>query len=89
MTDDLVVEARDKTLTRGLVKTGAIIHSDRGSQYPSSRFRKLLEINNLRQSMSGRGNCYDNAHTLLGQIQNRTARRRLVRIRRAGSKRNL
>lgn len=61
MTEDLVANALDKALTRGLVKTGAIIHSDRGSQYSSRSFRKLLADNRLRQSMSGKGNCYDNA----------------------------
>jgi transposase InsO family protein len=33
----------------------------RGRQYASNKFRKLLHINGFRQSMSGRGNCYDNA----------------------------
>lgn len=61
MTDDLVIDALDKALMRGLVGKDAIIHSDRGSQYSSGSFRKLLSKNGLRQSMSGRGNCYDNA----------------------------
>ncbi|MFV0388217.1 MAG: hypothetical protein ACK5NT_05630 [Pyrinomonadaceae bacterium] len=33
----------------------------RGSQYVSKVFRKLLKENGLRQSMSAKGNCYDNA----------------------------
>lgn len=61
MTDDLVIDALDKALVRGLVQKDAIIHSDRGSQYSSNNFRKLLSKNDLRQSMSGKGNCYDNA----------------------------
>lgn len=61
MTDDLVIDALNKALTRGLVETGSIIHSDRGSQYSSNSFRKLLNKHGLRQSMSGKGNCYDNA----------------------------
>ncbi len=61
MTDDLVIDALDKAVSRGLVAKDAIIHSDRGSQYSSKDFRKLLSKNGLRQSMSGRGNCYDNA----------------------------
>jgi len=61
MTDDLVIAALDKALTRGLVERDAIIHSDRGSQYSSNNFRKLLSKNGLRQSMSAAGNCYDNA----------------------------
>ena len=61
MTDELVIEALDKALKRGLVASDAIIHSDRGSQYSSKDFRKLLNKHGLRQSMSGKGNCYDNA----------------------------
>ncbi len=40
---------------------GVIFHSDRGVQYASEDFRKLLEKYNFIQSMSGKGNCYDNA----------------------------
>lgn len=38
-----------------------IFHSDRGSQYASNELRKILKDNEVRQSMSGKGNCYDNA----------------------------
>lgn len=61
MTAELVVSALQKAIQKGLVKAGAIIHSDRGSQYASNSFRELVRINSFRQSMSGRGNCYDNA----------------------------
>jgi putative transposase len=61
MTDDLVIGALEKALVRGLVAKKAIIHSDRGSQYSSNDFRNMLSEHGLRQSMSGRGNCYDNA----------------------------
>jgi len=40
---------------------GAIFHSDRGVQYASEDFRKLLKKYKFVQSMSGKGNCYDNA----------------------------
>ncbi len=40
---------------------GVIFHSDRGVQYASADFRKLLKKYNIVQSMSGKGNCYDNA----------------------------
>ncbi len=40
---------------------GAVFHSDRGSQYQSEGFRKLLEENGIRQSMSKAGCPYDNA----------------------------
>jgi transposase InsO family protein len=61
MTAELVVKALQKALRQGLIKAGAIIHSDRGSQYVADDFRRLLAGSGLRQSMSGKGNCYDNA----------------------------
>ena len=61
MTAELVISALQKAIGKGLVKAGAIIHSDRGSQYASGGFHRLLQQNCLRQSMSGKGNCYDNA----------------------------
>ena len=61
MTQELVISALQKASRKGLIKRGAIVHSDRGSQYASNGFRFLLQQNCLRQSMSGKGNCYDNA----------------------------
>ena len=40
---------------------GAILHSDRGSQYTSEAFRAMLAKNGIVQSLSGAGHCYDNA----------------------------
>jgi len=40
---------------------GLVIHSDRGSQYASLAFEQCLSKYGLVQSMSRRGNCYDNA----------------------------
>jgi putative transposase len=40
-----------------------LVHSDRGSQYASKEFRTLLWRNKLKQSMSRKGNCWDNAPT--------------------------
>lgn len=39
----------------------AFIHSDQGVHYTSPKFQKLLKENGLGQSMSRRGNCWDNA----------------------------
>lgn len=61
MTAAIVVSALQKALRKGLIKEGAIVHSDRGSQYASNEFCLLLEQNSLLQSMSATGNCYDNA----------------------------
>jgi putative transposase len=40
---------------------GCIFHSDRGSQYCAYDYQKLLQKYELTPSMSGKGNCYDNA----------------------------
>ena len=51
-----------------------VFHSDRGIQYACTQFRKELKKYRLMQSMSGRGNCYDNAvaesffHTLKTEL---------------------
>ena len=41
--------------------SGALFHSDRGSQYTSIDFRKELQKLGLRQSLGGSGHCFDNA----------------------------
>jgi len=38
-----------------------LIHSDQGSHYTSKKFRQIVGDTKLRQSMSRRGNCWDNA----------------------------
>jgi putative transposase len=40
---------------------GVYFHSDRGSQYSSQALRKPFSVIGVKQSISGRGNCYDNA----------------------------
>jgi transposase InsO family protein len=60
MTTDIVIDALRKALANN-IKRNAIIHTDRGSQYASNEYRQLLAKNKLRQSMSRKGNCYDNA----------------------------
>jgi len=40
---------------------GLIAHSDQGSQYASAAYRRLLNQFGMRQSMSRKGNCWDNA----------------------------
>ena len=61
MTKDLVIKAMKMALRKESIKTGLIFHSDRGSQYCSNDFKELLISNNVRQSMSRKGNPYDNA----------------------------
>ncbi len=61
MTTPLVIDVFQQARRRGLIGKGAIIHSDQGSQYAAVEYRRLLYIGGFRQSMSRKGNCYDNA----------------------------
>ncbi|WP_345328554.1 IS3 family transposase [Novipirellula rosea] len=58
---ELVVSALTQALVLRSPAAGLIVHSDRGSQYASEHFRSRLTAHGLIQSMSRRGNCYDNA----------------------------
>lgn len=60
METSLVKEAAHMAFAEADV-TDSIHHSDRGSQYASEGFRFLLAQEGMLQSMSRRGNCYDNA----------------------------
>ena len=46
---------------RRLPGEGLVAHSDRGSQYASDHYQRLLERHEITCSMSRRGNCWDNA----------------------------
>ncbi|MED5250604.1 MAG: IS3 family transposase [Pseudomonadota bacterium] len=61
MTADLVCDALQMALWRRKMPKGVIVHSDRGSQYCSTRYQSLLTRHKLTCSMSAKGNCYDNA----------------------------
>lgn len=57
----LVIDALGMAIGRQRPSAGLIVHSDRGSQYASADFRARLGVHHMKQSMSRRGNCYDNA----------------------------
>jgi len=61
MKAQLVVRALQRAITLRSPPPGLVVHTDRGSQYASAAYRKVLRNNKLRQSMSGTGSCYDNA----------------------------
>jgi putative transposase len=54
---------------------GAFIHSDQGFHYTNPKFQKLLKIYTLGQSMSRRGNCWDNApqESFFGHFKDETS----------------
>ena len=58
---DLVCQALKSALYNRGYHSGVIVHTDRGSQYCSRRYQTLIQAHALRASMSGKGNCYDNA----------------------------
>lgn len=59
----LVTTALAHALTHRQPPHELILHSDRGSQYASEEVRAVVRTHGLLQSMSGKGNCYDNAIT--------------------------
>jgi putative transposase len=61
MTHDLVGRALFRAIAAKKPAKGLIHHSDRGSQYCSHNYQKLLKQFGMVPSMSRNGNCYDNA----------------------------
>ena len=74
MPASLVVNALQMAIDLRSPPVGLIHHSDRGVQYAAHAFQGLLECNGIVCSMSGKGNCYDNAvkesffHTLKTEL---------------------
>jgi len=74
MTSQLVIDSLNHAIMGRNPEAGLIFHSDRGSQYASIDFRKTIKKNNIIQSMTKKGNCYDNAvaesffHTLKTEL---------------------
>ena len=73
---ELVEKALLRALEERKIEKGIVFHSDQGIQYTSSGLRKILSQNQMIQSMSKKGNCYDNAvaesffHTLKSEHVN-------------------
>ena len=61
MKKELVIDTLKAAVNRYPGLRGAILHSDRGSQYTSEAFRETLTSNGMIQSLSGVDHCYDNA----------------------------
>ena len=74
LSSSLVITALSQAITNRGENRGVIFHSDRGSQYASEEVRKYLWGHKMIQSMSRKGNCYDNAvmesffHTLKTEL---------------------
>jgi putative transposase len=61
MTSRLVVDALDMAVRRRLPAEGLLAHSDRGSQYASDHYQRLLAKHDIACSMSRVAQCWDNA----------------------------
>jgi len=72
MTKELVGQALFRAVQTKRPEPGLIHHSDRGSQYCSHDYRRLLEQFEMQTSMSRKGNCYDNApmESFWGSLKN-------------------
>lgn len=57
----LVCNALTMAVWQRQPQKGLIVHSDRGSQYASHAYRKIIDKNRFVGSMSRKGNCWDNA----------------------------
>lgn len=71
----LVTDSLSMAVLRRKPEPGIVFHSDRGSQYASDLYRRTLGAYGMVQSMSRKGNCYDNAmmesffHTLKSELE--------------------
>jgi putative transposase len=61
MKAQLVCDALTMAIWQRRPEAGLIHHSDRGSQYASKAFSKILKAHGIKGSMSRKGNCWDNA----------------------------
>ena len=61
MKRDLAIRALNIAITCRTPPTGCIHHTDRGSQYCSHDYQKILRQHGFKVSVSEKGNCYDNA----------------------------
>jgi putative transposase len=61
MKRNLAIRALNMAIALRRQPRGCIHHYDRGSQYCSHDYQKLLRLHGFKVSMSGKGNCYDNA----------------------------
>lgn len=73
---DIVTDTIDNLIrsNHSLLRKDVFIHSDQGVHYTSPIFQKKLKQNNIGQSMSRRGNCWDNApqESFFGHLKDET-----------------
>jgi len=79
----LVINALLMAVYQRQPKREVLVHSDQGSQYGSADYLAFLKENNLRPSMSRRGNCHDNAvaESFFATIKKRIVRKKIYSTR--------
>ena len=61
MKQDLTIRALNMAIALRQPPKDCILHTDRGSQYCSHDYQKILRQHGFKMSMSGKGNCYGNS----------------------------
>jgi putative transposase len=80
---ELVLDALLMALWRRKPRHEVLVHSDQGTQYGSDDWRRFCQANNLRSSMSRRGNCWDNAvaESFFSSLKKERVRKRIYKTR--------
>ncbi len=80
---ELVLDALLMAVWRRKPDRPVIVHSDQGSQYGSDDFRRFCRAQNLKPSMSRRGNCWDNAvaESFFSSLKKERIRKRIYKTR--------
>lgn len=80
---DLVLQALLMAVWRRKPKQTVLIHTDQGSQYTSRDWAAFSRAHNIEHSMSGRGNCHDNAvaESFFNLLKRERIRRRTYKTR--------
>lgn len=68
---DQILEMLDRAFIQGIQTSKLILHSDQGWQYQHEYYRNTLATHGIIQSMSRKGNCYDNSimETFFGRMK--------------------
>ncbi len=79
----LVINALLMAVWQRQPKQEVLVHSDQGSQYASHDYIDFMRDNNLRPSMSRRGNCHDNAvaESFFATFKKRVTKRKIYSTR--------
>ena len=83
LTRSIIIDALMMAVWRRRPKQTVIVHSDQGSQYGSDDWLRFCQSNNLKPSMSRRGNCWDNAvaESFFSSLKKERIKRRIYKTR--------